>query len=609
MLTRDSIFLFLCICIANCLFVQADIDWSPFEVVETLNPVESKDIIRQLPIQQYWDVQKGSFRTGIIGETLNRTFPEFVSSVEMKVNKGGKLVTVDNSVVDSSALFMHGLAALSYLAQLDALVQNSAQFSRSLYSSSASFGDILAEGFASLEELGVLREGLEAQRSRIDTIKRTEEQLYLLQRSILQARNDTTTQEMHRQHDLKLGVAAAHSQQLSATTVAKFRALLDTVQESEASLRRQKLQHAEGQHAEAVAALRRQVGLTMEALAFRAAEELKVVLQQQEFEETQLLATKSELLQSEVEEVINTFFAELRACAQMLLDNPAVTVTALQYAVAAVAVMLTLLELVQLVLAVARKISGASYLPQVVALTAATANLSLQPERARRWPGHVGSQLDRVRTAFSAAVAHGLPLPVVLVSGPPGSGKSAVAELLVQHVLAASAGAAQRFSLLRLCGADLQALGNGEATQFLNDLVRSYTAPGVSGRSGALLLVIDDADSILAARGGPAQDGDSSADSETAQARSAPGCLFALLTGLRGNSSRIAVVLGTRLPLDGAGVDEALQDRFVPASLLSSRYQAAASHFLRPINTGWTSPLCCRCRTRASACTARPRRW
>jgi hypothetical protein len=412
----------------------------------------------------------------------------------------------------------------------------------------------------SREELAALREAVHIRELSINHINTTNDVLLGARIAIQHVRNATMVSHLNQVHTTSYHDLGKYFEALRTTTAAKFAALANVAIASEASVRQLKEDELRSDAEAAINSFRREVDLLMGALMFRHEQELQAALRHQEYAEQQLLATQTDLLQVEVEEVINTFFAEVMDCARVLTSNPAAALAGLRYGALAVLTMLTVVEVIKVILAVARKLSGASYLPQVIRLDRRPAPAD-DTDSKMYWAPEIAERAGTVCTAFGVAIAQCLPLPNVLVCGPAGSGKSSMVDNIVRCIHRAVCRHGRSCSLLRVCGADLQALGEGEATHFLNELLR-----GAQER-GMLVLVLDDADSIVAGRGGweaearrcEAADGNSS--ELTAGGRPA-GCLFSLLTGLRQNFAHVSLIAVSRQQV--CGVDDALLDRCVP---------------------------------------------
>ncbi len=564
------IFFFLLLTAHTGFNARADdqVDWSSFEVYSLVNGQENMDIVRKLPIQQYWDVQKGSFRSGLIGETISNEFPQFVSHVERKVVKAGRVLGADSHVVDTASLFMCSLSAVQELIAIE--IQLSAKHGAFLCSghddekySNDSFEH-------SLEDLEVQQQALLMQDVHIQQLIMNNKFTQDSATKLLGSRKSSKLAHLSDVHADLLAALTAHLSSLNTSRVDKFNDLRIVTQKAELARLLQKQEYLVTQHEADVQALRQTINTTMQAVAFRAAAEVSAAEAQRAFEEGQLLATRTELLQAEVETLIDTFFEEMYGYVAYVQANPAVAVLVLRNALLGVFLILLVFELGNLILLVCRKLSTDPFLPKVISL-----NRSFTQQNGRTtssspslvWSPSADQQLRRALDAVSAATTHRLPLPNLLVSGPAGSGKSSMCQAILQHiahVATTSTDAPQAaVSALVVCGADLQALGNGTATGFLNDLITQYSRQ----RRGSLVLVIDDADSIVAARdrednntcnfGVPE---DAVEGTQMLQGFSSNGSLFALLTGLRVNSPFVSVLITVRLPVPS--LDAAILDRY-----------------------------------------------
>jgi hypothetical protein len=105
-----------------------------------------------------------------------------------------------------------------------------------------------------------------------------------------------------------------HAVNMNKTHVEKFSGLQQAAGRIESARYLQKELALAAQHQESLLSQRRTINLTMEALSYRSSQELAAANEQRSFEQHQLLATRTELLQAEVEKVIDTFFDEAYQC-------------------------------------------------------------------------------------------------------------------------------------------------------------------------------------------------------------------------------------------------------------------------------------------------------
>lgn len=546
------------------------VDWSSFEVQALVNNQENLEIVKRLPFQQYWDVQKGSFRSGLIGETISGAYPQFVSYVERKVVKGGRTLGADSHVVDTTSLFMCSLSAVQELINTE--LQLSTKYETLSYyrvDNRTCFDSSLGH---SIEDLNTQEKALQLQDVKIQKLLANYNFLRDTKLKLLDVRKSFKLDYVSKLHTELIEALTAHMISLNSSRSDKFANLFHEAQTAELVMRFQKQGYLEAQHEADVHSLRQAINITMLAVAYRAAAELSAAQAQRAFEEGQLLATRTELLQAEVETLINTFFEEVYGYVAYVHANPAVSMLVLRNVLLGVFLILLIFELGNLIMLVSRKLSANSSLPSTVRLKSLRqiGTGSNSPSRLV-WAPTADQQIRRALMAMSTATMHRLPLPNLLVSGPAGSGKSSMCQTVLEHIAkgAESCAASSALSALVVCGADLQALGNGTATGFLNDLLGKYSRQ----QRESLVLVIDDADSIIAARDkedcckeGNIDNHDSAqrehrarGGDESVHGSNANGSLFALLTGLRENSPFVSVVMTVRMPLQL--LDSAVLDR------------------------------------------------
>ena len=534
------------------------IDWSHFEIADEVIGIDSVAFIRDLPVHQYWDVHKGSFRTGVIGDIISKTHPSLVSSLERKTMKAGKSAMIETIVVDQLALYMHTLLAIQKIIDRHNMVSvlinpggERGYDARTILFDSEN---------VSLSDLALEHQTLQMHKLRLNLISQSIELERDRSHLLNSERNFSMMNSLDELHTQLLSASDSSFHDRRQNSYAKYQNLLRLILKHEESKRLYLREFLESQYILVEVALQRSINTTMQALAFRNMGELEVSLKQQENQEIEIFTIKADLLRTEVEEVIETVFEEIYGGVRMITTDPTAVWLAFQYALLVAGLFLFTLEIVRLLLIVVKKVCGASHLSQVAPLT--NSGVGYSPN-AFCWAPGSSNQLRIAIDSFATAITNGLPLPNMLVSGPAGSGKSTVCGILLDRVALLSGNSAQYRSCncLRVCGADLQALGSGPATHYLNELFQSY-----SHRSWKrpLILMIDDADCLVGSRNANDiqfnQEKCNEYNSEIDTRTTAFGCLFSLLTGIRDNHTGVSVILVCRLNIDS--VDSALLDRF-----------------------------------------------
>eukprot|EP01038_Epipyxis_sp_PR26KG_P013813 gene13813-18527_t len=100
-----------------------NIDWSNFLKIESGENLHmSREIIDQLEFLNYWDTQKMTFKTSLLGEYLEKSLPELVTTVEKRMklssNNDTTTKTVTHKIVDTSTIFMHSVFLIKQISNL-----------------------------------------------------------------------------------------------------------------------------------------------------------------------------------------------------------------------------------------------------------------------------------------------------------------------------------------------------------------------------------------------------------------------------------------------------------------------------------------------------------
>jgi hypothetical protein len=107
--------------------------WSVYEVLEdesVYNISQSLSYVKDIPVHTYWDVHRGGFRTGVIGEKIIETFPQFVTYSLIKngtKDSRGPISLINVTTIDTSTLFMHLFLVVKHMADKAANTRLTAQ--------------------------------------------------------------------------------------------------------------------------------------------------------------------------------------------------------------------------------------------------------------------------------------------------------------------------------------------------------------------------------------------------------------------------------------------------------------------------------------------------
>ena len=84
-----------------------------FVPIEVLEKYQSLEIIQNLPVSTYFDVIKGDFRFGVLGEHIMDLYPQLLSFIDRRVVTKGKTHEVEKlPVVNVPTTFMYTLGAI-----------------------------------------------------------------------------------------------------------------------------------------------------------------------------------------------------------------------------------------------------------------------------------------------------------------------------------------------------------------------------------------------------------------------------------------------------------------------------------------------------------------
>ena len=548
----------------------ASIDWSPFTTQSDVNLTSSKLFIADIPVHQFWDVLKASFRAGVMGEMVKDMLPRMVSRVERRLTLSGKSSLVESYIVETSLLFMHSIGALKYLdtvlsdAQIKLSIASVVPWGEvlvGLVGESANSGKEPAIISRSLPSLRLLKEILNLHSVTTEQVGKNwaaQIQIKSDRFSAYHQRKKFLSKEMH---DLLLLEIEEHYSRRNLTTVEKFLRLDHVVRDlAEKRVKvGQSMIYEEFNLSHSI--LERRSVASEEAFLFRMEQE-KLLFKEAEMGLHDLVNAKAFLLQVSMEQGLQTVFTEGARLVSELYSDPIFALQMVALLVGAALCILVLVESAQMLGMVLRRRSRLSRLQQTrrgrdrlasvavpVLRNALTAEHMLVEELQKlSFPQSIQSLVTSVQQTLKSGTCSGLGLPTILLTGPSGSGKSTICELLETSL-------ANHMKVQNVCGGDLQALG-AEAGLFLRELLTTSQRKKRHGEKPTLLF-IEEADSIVRARSTSCQQLHGAATGSCGRAASV--CLYALLTGLAEHSPCLAVVFTTRLPV--SAVDEALRDR------------------------------------------------
>lgn len=527
--------------------ISNEIDWSCFETQHEVDVTASLEHIRKLPMHHFWDVLKASFRTGVVGDSLKGSMLPYVNKVERKLTVSGKSSVVESYVLESTVVYMHGIAALQHLIGVSSSLRASLPFMTAAHdyppTTLRAFGLVAQNGTLSVASLRATKEAIEyrlksVQQKMVNAIsyhKSRLERLVSYGESKKRAASDV--------HRLMLHDIDSHYSALNASLIATNAVRQERLLEQEALHLAAEKGQFQSLHIVAMNELNREMSLILQANAYRAEEEM-LLLEQLASGMHDILIVKASLMHSGLEEMLTAAFSESQELFMGLYRNPTITLQYLVILVTAAVFIIVVVEFSLMMGVLLKSSSKREQLRQANGSSAQSSSLRIAQATSlsvRDFAFREGTttQLQSISDSIRSAAEHRLPLPNVLISGRPGTGKTTACQITGRAVAVCMR---TRF----ICSGDLQALG-AEAGIYLRDIIMTENS-----RNGAkpMLLVIEDADSIIRMRGSATQ-GTTSVASDV--------CLYTLLTSLAETSNGLSLLLTTRLaPYE---VDSALTDR------------------------------------------------
>lgn len=90
-------------------------DWSAFDISDdVLDIQESINVVKLIPVQYFWDFHKGQFKFGILGESVEEVFPQFVTHSKRKYSVDSHIYNVTSANTD--VIFTHLVRVVQHLA-------------------------------------------------------------------------------------------------------------------------------------------------------------------------------------------------------------------------------------------------------------------------------------------------------------------------------------------------------------------------------------------------------------------------------------------------------------------------------------------------------------
>lgn len=325
-------------------------DWSVFEILEELPDIEeSIRVVQSIPVQYFWDFHKGQFKFGILGESVEAFYPQFVTNSKMKFSVDSPVYNVTSA--NTEVIFSHLVLVVQYLARKIAGELGS------------TVNDLLAESdnFA-LKIIRIANEtGIEWRTA--NEIRTNREVIEIkkdiltseLLRTMTRDRYRNATFHYYSEEKFKLlevqhghildAIVASHARQ-DEMEIQKQEDLMRLSEETEKKRRETQISILQHAHISAIERLAVEVQLGVKAIRFRATEEGQVDRENEDLA-VHIMQAKGESLRKGFEEIVTMLHLKATMLVQDAFDNPAFVFRYVLIVAAGLSLCIILLETAQ----------------------------------------------------------------------------------------------------------------------------------------------------------------------------------------------------------------------------------------------------------------------
>ena len=301
-------------------------DWSVFSLTGDVPNIHmSKDIVRSIPVQYYWDSHKGQFKFGILGESVEEVYPQFVTSAQRKFSIDSPIYNVTSANTDE--IFPHLVLVIQHLAanvaaEIEATVQELLAEGDNFALKIIRIANETGIEWRTASEIRTSREVIEIKKQIVDAE---------IQRSITRDsyRNETfhfyNEQKMElleTQHQNILHAIIASHQRQDDVEANKQKDLLRLAESTENKRRETQISILHHAHNASIERLAVEVELGIKAIRFRASEEGRAERENEDVE-LNIMRAKGESLRKGFEEIVSLIHIKSQMIAQDAINDPA----------------------------------------------------------------------------------------------------------------------------------------------------------------------------------------------------------------------------------------------------------------------------------------------
>ncbi len=511
-----------------------------FKSLGNLEKYQGIEVIKNLPMTTYFDVIKGDFRLGVIGDHIVESYPQLLSFIDRRVVVKGKTYEAKKlPVLNNPIAFMYMLGAIQ---DMDMMLLELEKQAREARKGATAYvqevDDVIAIGkkAGEYEHANVTAAHIEAVRSKTALYEGLVAELRLATATRMQGAVERQEGRLALRQKSEEELLAVYKQHMHAIATEKARSLESVGAEREGRARAAFAQEVE------------ELSLELEVQAARLADEVQQVVDgskirveeafrvASETEQTLLniVQAESDSQAQELEAYVRTLFAESRLVFLSLFGD----VQSLAFHGSVVVLAIIAVVIVQELVAGTRFILSR--------LGGREATLRYQQARDGEAPAIQALPVPPVLKRRCSTLARTLhevsrselasSMPFSLLYGPKGTGQGDVAEAIARD-------SGLRYAMVET--RDVVGVGTG-AGIYLQRLIEKHVR-----KRRPFLLVLHDADEIIAARG--------LSTNHSSDQSAARGCLYALLQALKLNNPCVAVLLTASMPLQS--VDAAVLNR------------------------------------------------
>jgi hypothetical protein len=523
-------------------------DWDSYETHGNASLEEAMRLVRTLPMNRYFDIQKGGFRIGMLPDMLHESHSSYVVNVPRVVrDKDGTPTIIDVRTVDITEVFSRSLPVIQLLAdlgsnvseQIDAFYKEKDDFALKIIR-------IATETGKEWRTAGEIRGARDVLLLRLEGLKQSlqyADELQQLKKENVQIRHEKRRQ-MRVEHNEKLiSLRSNYETEMVALKLRRQNESLAFSKDMQSGKYREKERHLEEEYKFAAERLMTEIEMSIDAIRYRGQEESRVE-RENEHVASALLQASGELQGQRVQAVLDTFFIEFEAKIRFIFDDPKVVGIGAVAIVASLALIVVLSELFNSGKSLLKAFMRRNSLLTQVGTVSASSSAATSGDEAtdlilKALPGlgsgggggggGGGTDVEAQRGVLAAAVRAGivaapevelrladlavtmllskeefkgsrgrsLPggadvccLPNILISSPHGNGKSMAAKLLVH---------AAGIDYAIISGNDLRAHGAG-ADRTLRRILEACVSRS-AGSQRQFVLVIDDVDAMALSPG------------------------------------------------------------------------------------------------------------